>query len=85
MGGEDGGTKSGELPSRSLSAHWRITNERAFKEIFCTFLLRRRGGGAKVRGALGRGDERWDDSGEGRGEGGGEEGVVIVSGAEERG
>lgn len=38
----DGGTKSGELPSRSLSAHWRITNERAFKEIFCTFLLRRR-------------------------------------------
>lgn len=38
-----------------------------------------------MRGALGRGDERWDDSGEGRGEGGGEEGVVIVSGAEERG
>lgn len=29
--------ESGELPGRSLSAHWRITNERAFKEIFCVF------------------------------------------------
>lgn len=87
MGGEDGGTKSGELPSRSLSAHWRITNERAFKEIFCTFLLRRR----REEGVQKCGVRWAEETSVGmiaaRGGGGGrrEEGVVIVSGAEERG
>lgn len=75
--------KSGELPSRSLSAHWRITNERAFKEIFCTFLLRStkaKGGGWKV-------GMRWTEETSGgmiAAREGGKEGVVIVSGGGKR-
>lgn len=81
--GGGGGTKSGELPSRSLSAHWRITNERAFKEIFCTFLLRStkaKGGGWKV-------GMRWTEETSGgmiAAREGGKEGVVIVSGGGKR-